>query len=584
MKEAFMTKELLQQYVDLGWIIVPVGETDDKDPTKRKYKKPLKNWRNFNTIGEVIKPTAEELWEDCNKTFQGKVYGIGAVTGTQSNLFVLDLDSYKEDTNFDEIKKRIAEIKTPIAKTGGGGFHIYFQFTDEIKTQANLIKGLDIRGQGGFVVLPPSLHDSGNYYEWIRDPFDTPLQPLPQDLLSLLPKKEDTQSNFTTNQPFQLFDFNKNYFEGERDQTMFSSARSIIKMLPKHRWLNAGLPLYLSWAKNHIVDNEDGFISDENLIKKFHHALGYETTENPISSNLIDLVDNETLLENLFNKDRFGIKTGYKKFDLKTGGVLSSNLTLISAQTGIGKSLIFMNMLNNIAKDRKVAYLDLENGVLETLERVIRIRYGLDKRFFHDENNASKIKSLIQQGFGNYNYLSTNSKIRNPQILLQKVKELIEKGVEVFVIDPLQKMIGGNDLKIAGDIVGELSDLSKEHNVAIMLCHHVRKSPNSGGTYIKDVNESKDNKFLDPEIEDIKGGSIIPDTAENIWMISRNVRAEDPLIRSKLILKVVKCRNNGDALGTFGFFLDLNTLRISDKQENLSTNFKGSMYDNFMSV
>lgn len=241
-----------------------------------------------------------------------------------------------------------------------------------------------------------------------------------------------------------------------------------------------------------------------------------------------------------------------------------------------------MNILNNIAKDRKVAYLDLENGALETLERIIRIRYGFDKKFFYDQSNASKIKSLIEQGFGNYNYLSTNSKIRKPQILLQKIKELIEKGVEVFVIDPLQKMEGGNDLKVAGDIVGELSDLSKEHNVAIMLCHHVRKSPNSGGSYIKNVSESKENKFLDPEIEDIKGGSIIPDTAENIWMISRNVRAEDPLIRSKLILKVVKCRNNGDALGTFGFFLDLNNLRIYDKETDLSNNFKGTMYDAYM--
>jgi archaellum biogenesis ATPase FlaH len=575
MTEIKIDQELIQQYVDLGWIIVPTGKDEDG-----KYKKPLKSWKQFNTLGDVIKPTAEEIWYDINQTFRGKVYGIGAITGTHSNLLILDLDDYKEETNFEQIKKIMSEVKTPIAKTGGGGYHIYFNFNENIKTQVNLIKGLDTRGQGGYVVLPPSLHHSGKYYEWVRSPLDTPLADLPQELLSILPKRRDNQ--IQPNQQFQLFDFTKKYFQGERDATMFSGARSIIKMLPKHRWLNAGLPLYLSWAKDHIVDNADGFVSEDNLIKKFNHALSYETSENPISSNLIDLVDNETLIENLFNKDRFGIKTGYTGFDFKTGGVLSSNLTLISAQTGIGKSLVFMNLLNNISQERKVAYLDLENGILETLERLIRIRYGLTKEFFHDTSNAPKIKSLIEQGFGNYNYLSTNSKIRKPEVLLAKVKELIQKGVQVFVIDPLQKMEGGNDLKLAGEIVGELSDLSKEHNIAIMLCHHVRKSPNSGGSYIKKVDDSKDIKFLDPELEDIKGGSIIPDTAENVWMISRNVRSTDMLERSKLVLKVVKCRTNGNALGDFGFFLDLNNLRIYDKQENLSFNLKGTMYDAYM--
>ena len=41
-----MTKEILQSYVDLGWIIIPVGKTPDG-----KYKKPLKEWRKFNAIG-----------------------------------------------------------------------------------------------------------------------------------------------------------------------------------------------------------------------------------------------------------------------------------------------------------------------------------------------------------------------------------------------------------------------------------------------------------------------------------------------------------------------------------------------------
>lgn len=572
--EIKINEQVIQSYVDLGWIIVPVGKT-----TEGKYKKPLTEWRKFNAIGEVIKPTAEQIWYDINQTFRGQVFGIGAITGTHSNLLVIDLDSYKEETNFDEIKKVLSSCVTPIAKTGGGGFHIYFQFNEEIKTQANLIKGLDTRGQGGFVVLPPSLHDSGNFYEWIRSPHDTSVATLPQELLSILPKKREQTSQST--QTFQLFDFTEKIYKGKRDDAMFRSARSIQKMLPKHRWLNAGLPLYISWAKEHIVDNEDGFVSEENLIKKFEHALTYGN-ENVVSSNLTDLIENEDVIERLFNPDRFGIKTGFKTFDEKTGGVLSSNLTLISAQTNIGKSLVFMNMLNNISKDRQVAYLDLENGISETLERIIRIRYALDKNFFHDPKNKPKIKDLINKGFENYHYYSTNSKIREPKILLDKIKELADKGVQVFVIDPLQKIDGGDDIKLAGRIVGELSDLSKQYNVAIMLCHHVKKSANSGGRYITDVNETKEHQFLDPTIEDIKGGSIIPDTAENVWLITRNLLGETLLEKSRMFLKIVKCRNNGEALGKYKFALDLNTLKLYEKEEQLSFYFKGSMYDSYM--
>lgn len=570
--EIKINQDLIQSYVDLGWIVIPVGKT-----VEGKYKKPLAEWRKFNAIGDVIKPTTEEIWYDINHTFRGQVYGIGAVTGTHSNLLVIDLDSYKEETNFDEIKKVLSSCVTPVAKTGGGGFHIYFQFNEEIKTQANLIKGLDTRGQGGFVVLPPSLHDSGKFYEWVRSPHDTSVAPLPQDLLSILPKKRD-QTNQST-QTFQLFDFTEKIFKGKRDDAMFRSARSIQKMLPKHRWLNAGLPLYIFWAKTQIVDNEDGFVNEENLTKKFQHALTYELNDPTISSNLSDLVENEDVIDKLFNPDRFGIKTGYKEFDFKTGGVLSSNLTLISAQTSIGKSLVFMNMLNNISRDRQVAYLDLENGISETLERIIRIRYALDKNFFYDPQNKSKIKDLINKGFENYHYYSTNSKIREPKVLMDKIKELADKGVQVFVIDPLQKMEGGDDLKLQGRIVGELSDLAKQYNIAVMLCHHVKKSPDAGGKYITNVDDAKEHKFLDPQIEDIKGGSIISDTAENVWLITRNLLGETLLEKSRMFLKVAKCRNNGEALGKYKFSLDLNTLKLYEREEQLSFYFKGSLYD-----
>jgi P4 family phage/plasmid primase-like protien len=81
------------------------------------------------------------------------------------------------------------------ARTGRGGLHEYFiwPFGSEVKNSAGkLIKGVDVRGKGGFVVAPPSLHANGNRYEWI-DP-EAEIQKAPDWLLALVtgekPKKE----------------------------------------------------------------------------------------------------------------------------------------------------------------------------------------------------------------------------------------------------------------------------------------------------------------------------------------------------------------------------------------------------------
>ncbi len=53
------------------------------------------------------------------------------------------------------------------ATTGGGGRHLYFARPESpVSNKVNLHTGIDLRGDGGFVVAPPSLHASGQRYEW----------------------------------------------------------------------------------------------------------------------------------------------------------------------------------------------------------------------------------------------------------------------------------------------------------------------------------------------------------------------------------------------------------------------------------
>ena len=74
--------------------------------------------------------------------------------------------------------------------TGGGGEHVYFAAGGiEIRNSAGRLgPGLDIRGVGGYVVAPPSLHISGRRYAWSVDhhPDDVQLAPMPDWLTALL--------------------------------------------------------------------------------------------------------------------------------------------------------------------------------------------------------------------------------------------------------------------------------------------------------------------------------------------------------------------------------------------------------------
>ncbi|MEN8185441.1 MAG: bifunctional DNA primase/polymerase, partial [Myxococcota bacterium] len=74
------------------------------------------------------------------------------------------------------------------AQTGGGGRHLYFAHPDgELRNRVGLAPGLDLRGDGGLVVVPPSLHPSGGRYRWLpgHTPDETRPAPLPGWLLEI---------------------------------------------------------------------------------------------------------------------------------------------------------------------------------------------------------------------------------------------------------------------------------------------------------------------------------------------------------------------------------------------------------------
>ena len=88
---------------------------------------------------------------------------VGLVTGWPGPGVVIDIDK-------PELMTAVDWPETLTAKTGSGGFHLYYQPRETLSNKTgNLPKGIDVRGCGtGYVIAPPSMHASGQPYEWLE--------------------------------------------------------------------------------------------------------------------------------------------------------------------------------------------------------------------------------------------------------------------------------------------------------------------------------------------------------------------------------------------------------------------------------
>ena len=120
---------------------------------------------------------------------------IGVPTGTAIGCFVLDVDLPDGPASLSALEKQHGPLPdTAEQRTGSGGRQLFFKMppNTSIRNSAGKIgTGLDVRGDGGYVIVPPSGHPSGGRYFWTSQKGTAPAD-APQWLLDLVikPKAE----------------------------------------------------------------------------------------------------------------------------------------------------------------------------------------------------------------------------------------------------------------------------------------------------------------------------------------------------------------------------------------------------------
>ena len=190
-------------YAAQGWQIIPLHSwvdgccTCERPDCGSAAKHPItaRGVHDATTDQETVR----RWWAET----QG-IANVGIATGAASGLVVVDIDAKSGGL---ETLARLEQDHgklptTPTASTGGGGRHYFYRYPvgHIIGNRAGLLPGIDIRGEGGYVVAPPSSHASGNTYTWAVPPSE-PVADAPPWLLDLMTGKPRSSPSTDVQQP-----------------------------------------------------------------------------------------------------------------------------------------------------------------------------------------------------------------------------------------------------------------------------------------------------------------------------------------------------------------------------------------------
>ncbi len=182
-----------------------------------------------------------------------------------------------------------------------------------------------------------------------------------------------------------------------------------------------------------------------------------------------------------------GIPTGYKEFDAITNGLQKSDLILLAARPGVGKTSFAMNIAVNAAvnDEKKVAIFDLEMSREQLMQRALsslaKVNLGHILKGDMDSEEWKRIwtaeKKLAQSAI----FVDDSSMVTPFEIISKCRKLKMTEGLDLIVIDYLQLMTMGKNSRDSrnqevSDITRTLKVAAKELNVPIILLSQLSRA------------------------------------------------------------------------------------------------------------
>ncbi len=422
-----------------GWRLLPV---------QARGKIPLvQEWPKVATAA----PESLEAWA---AQFPGCNWAMA--TGPGSGVFVLDVDGEPGRAALLSFHKQGKNIPDTLSASTGSGSHVYFLWPEReaIRNSAGkLATGLDIRGDGGYVVIPPSIHPNGTPYEY-ADP-DELITCAPKWLLeSIVHPAKAIPSASESVAPIG---------PGKRTPLLFSMAGKLRSQgVPQEGILAALKGLNATFAPPH---------EDKKLLQIAKGVFRYPDGQAPGSPapDLVCLADVEALPVPWLWK-------GYLAFGM---------LAMLSGDPDAGKTFIALAIAADLSNGRvpvsgepcdpiNTLYLSRENAA----------EFVISPRFNALGGNAKHLH-LLKGGILGKGEACIRSGITLKDVSLLE-RALESTGARLVVIDPIQSYLGAEvDAHRSNEtrpIMDGLIGLAEKHKACVLVVRHLSKA--SGGRAI----------------------------------------------------------------------------------------------------
>lgn len=210
-----------QSYASADWSVFPVcsparmgGCAEHGPRCEHPGKMPLVKWSaaQERVADEDLIRTWWRKWPTAN---------IGLATGHTSGVCVIDIDG---SSALAEAQRRGLPPGPSVTTGRIGGRHLYCAWRSDAPTIFASAGGIDFRGEGGYVVLPPSRHKTGAIYTWSASPRVAPLAELPRwiDEMAATDRNGQERQSISVSRLFA-----DGIPEGERDMTLFRVAAKL---------------------------------------------------------------------------------------------------------------------------------------------------------------------------------------------------------------------------------------------------------------------------------------------------------------------------------------------------------------------
>ncbi|MCF7741139.1 MAG: replicative DNA helicase [Candidatus Marinimicrobia bacterium] len=251
------------------------------------------------------------------------------------------------------------------------------------------------------------------------------------------------------------------------------------------QWMRRQIYKASNEIKNQItqIDNEPAQVISE-TVSKFDKIQQTETDGQ-------ELGDIKPVIEKLINQrvdgieNNPGVKTGYRGYDYRTGGLKPGDLITIGAGTNTGKTALSLNIIENIIfRDNKpptICYLTLEMPTREVTDRIITTRAKIDINRLHRDQLTDKDKAKYQK-IAQQIY-EKPLKILQPKARLSAIETKIDLlkrryNPKIIFVDNLQNILGGRVDQYRMEITAAtrtLKALALKHNTTIIMLSHFNR-------------------------------------------------------------------------------------------------------------